>query len=261
MAVSPLSLALLAEPHSSANRVQVLTEALGVPVVSEPLAADLLLRFTSDHLELCKPGDPELPGALWVDFASPAARRRVSRPGDELLVRAAKVRHTVQPLLIDATAGLGRDGFLLAASGFRVWMFECNPVVAALLADGLQRAAADPRLGEVASRIRLRAANALDLWPTLTERPEVIYLDPMFPQRTKTAKVKQELRLLQLLDQKTEPPEELLRAALALAIRKVVVKRPLKGPFLADRLPSYTLKGKAVRFDVYVGTGKETLPS
>jgi 16S rRNA (guanine1516-N2)-methyltransferase len=79
----------------------------------------------------------------------------------------------------------------------------------------------------------------------------------MFPERSKTAKVKQGLRLLQLLNQKTEQPEQLLRAALSLQAKKVVVKRPLKGPFLAGRPPSYSLKGKAVRFDVYLGSGKE----
>ena len=79
----------------------------------------------------------------------------------------------------------------------------------------------------------------------------------MFPERSKTAKVKQDLQLLQLLDPKSEPPEQLLLAALAVQAKKVVVKRPLKGPFLGERPPSYSLRGKAVRFDVYVGSGKK----
>jgi 16S rRNA (guanine1516-N2)-methyltransferase len=82
----------------------------------------------------------------------------------------------------------------------------------------------------------------------------------MFPERTKSAKVKQELRLLQLLDQKTAAPEEMLRLALTLRVKKVVVKRPLKGPQLLELPPSYTIKGKAVRFDVYVG-GEKKAPS
>jgi 16S rRNA (guanine1516-N2)-methyltransferase len=132
-------------------------------------------------------------------------------------------------------------------------MVECNPVVAALLADGLERASRVTETAGMAARVELVAADVLTYLPTLTEQPDVIYLDPMFPQRSKTAKVKQELRLLQLLDHKTNDAEHLLQAALALRPRKVVVKRPLKGDVLPGKAPSYTLRGKAVRFDVYTG--------
>lgn len=257
MSVSPLPLVLHADGSCAPDRALGLAQALNIPLVAAPPTEGLLLRLTPEHLELRKLGDPALPGALWVDFNRPAARRRLLHPGEELLTQAAKVRNAAQPLLIDAAAGLGRDGFLLAASGFRVLMFECNPVVAALLDDGLQRAARIVELADIAARIRLTTANALDCLPALAEQPDVIYLDPMFPERSKTAKVKQDLQLLQLLDQKSEPPEQLLLAALAVQAKKVVVKRPLKGPFLGERPPSYSLRGKAVRFDVYVGSGKK----
>jgi 16S rRNA (guanine1516-N2)-methyltransferase len=255
---SPLpSLAVLDDPHGTPSPSHLLARSLGIPLVTDPLTATLLLQYTQERLELCKPGDPELPGALWVDFTGPTARRRSHHPHRELLVQAAKVRKTAQPLLIDATAGLGRDGFLLAAAGFRVRMVECNPVVAALLEDGLNRARRIVELAGLVERIHLFAGDALEYLPGLTEQPDVIYLDPMFPERTKSAKVKQELRLLQLLNQKTASPEHLLQAALALQPKKVVVKRPLKGPHLLAMLPSYALRGKAVRFDVYVGEGKK----
>lgn len=251
------TLAVLAGPPSTFSRSHALARYLGLPLITDPLAATLLIRLTAERLELCKPGDPELPGVLWVDFAGPTVRRRLRQPGRELLVQAARVRNTVQPLLIDATAGLGRDGFLLAAAGFRVRMIECNPVVAALLEDGLERASRVTEIAGMAARVVLVAADVLTYLPTLTEQPDVIYLDPMFPQRSKSAKVKQELRLLQLLDHKTNDAEHLLQAALALRPRKVVVKRPLKGPQLLGVPPSYALRGKAVRFDVYVGEGKK----
>jgi 16S rRNA (guanine1516-N2)-methyltransferase len=202
-------------------------------------------------------GDPELAGGLWVDFDSTAARRRSRLIGSELLIQAAKVRRVTSPLLIDATAGLGRDAFLLARHGFRVEMIEVNPVVAALLADGLARARCLAHLQTVAERIRLRSGNGVELLAELHEMPEVIYLDPMFPERTKSAKVKQNLRLLQHLDAHSIAPEPLLQAALAVGAKKVVVKRPLKGPHLGGREPSYTLKGKAIRFDIYLGPGKK----
>jgi 16S rRNA (guanine1516-N2)-methyltransferase len=250
------ALALLADPRCPNEQARHLAIALGIPLVNEPCGR-LLLRLTLERLELCKPGDPELPGCLWVDFEGPAARLRLRHPGRELVVRATKVRHTVRPLIIDATAGLGRDGFLLAAAGCRVRMFERNPVVAALLLDGLQRAGHSPAIAAITERIQLIAGNVLDYLAFLDEHPDVIYLDPMFPQRSKSAKVKQDLRLLQLLDDKSEEPEQLLQAALAVRPKKVVVKRPLKGPLLPGPHPSYMLKGKAVRFDVYVGGIKE----
>ena len=246
-------LALLADPQCSTKRAHHLAASLGIPLVSEPHGQTLLLRLTPEHLELYKPNDPELPGALWVDFARPSARRRHCRPGRELLVQAAKVRHTATPLIVDATAGLGRDGFLLAAAGCRVRMFEYNPIIAALLLDGLERAALSPLTAQIAQRIHLVVGNVLEHLPELDEQPDVIYLDPMFPQRSKSAKVKQDLRLLQLLDDPSDVPERLLRAALAVRPKKVVVKRPLKGPLLLGLPPSYMLKGKAVRFDIYVG--------
>lgn len=249
-------LALLADPHCSIDRGAALATALGIPLINEPHGQTLLLRLTPEHLELYKPSDPELPGALWVDFERPAARHRHSHPGQELLVQAAKVRHTASPLVIDATAGLGRDGFLLAAAGCRVRMFEHNPIIAALLQDGLARAACSPQTAAIAGRIQLTLGNVLEYLAEPDEQPDVIYLDPMFPQRSKSAKVKQDLQLLQLLDDQHDADDQLLLAALAVRPRKVVVKRPLKGPLLLGFPPSYMLKGKAVRFDVYVGTPK-----
>ncbi|WP_310598693.1 class I SAM-dependent methyltransferase [Desulfobulbus sp.] len=255
----PLPLALLADSHRGEDRPQCLAEALGLPLVEDSRAATLLLRFGSEGLELVKPNDPLLPGRLMVDFSARDFRRRLLHPGRELLVQAAKVRGCRQPLVIDATAGLGRDGFLLAAAGCRVQMFELNPVVAALLADGLERARNSPALAPTAGRIELMVGDAREQLARLAELPDVIVLDPMFPERTKSALVGQELRLLQLLDRKDCDPEALLPSALAVSPRKVVVKRPLKTGPLAALVPSYTLRGKAVRFDVYVGKGKENL--
>lgn len=259
MTASIVPLALLATSYAATASIEGLATSLEIPVVTDPRSAMLLLRHTPDGLELYKPGDSALPGALKVDFTSPGTCRRVANPGQELLVRATRVRRTVQPLLIDATAGLGNDGFLLAAAGYRVQMFEMNPVVAALLADGLNRARRTPTIAAIAERIRLTACDARTALSNLDEHPEVIYLDPMFPARSKSALVKQELRLLQLLDPHTLDPGQLLRAALAVQARKVVVKRPRTGACLLDMPPAYAVRGKAIRFDVYVGSGKKSM--
>lgn len=253
-----LPLALYLKTPGDPVRALALAEELGIPLINDPHQADLLLVFGPEGLALRRPNDPELPGSLRVDFDRPAAQQRQRQPSRELVVQAARIHGAGDgPLLVDATAGLGRDGFLLAAAGFRVVLFERNPVVAALLHDGLARAAALPRTAAVTARIRLIAGDFVERLDQLGERPMVISLDPMFPQRGKSAKVKQDLRLLQLLEaQGTRGDDhagQLLRVALAAGPRKVVVKRPRNGPFLLNLSPGYTLRGKAVRFDVYLG--------
>ena len=74
----------------------------------------------------------------------------------------------------------------------------------------------------------------------------------MFPERTKSAAVKKKFQLIHILENPCENEEELLSAALNVRPRKVVIKRPVKGPFLANAKPSYSLKGKAVRYDCFV---------
>ncbi len=252
-----LPLALSLEPMGDPARAASLARDLALPLIDDPLRAELLLVLGPLGLGLRRPNDPELTGMLRVDFDRPAARRRQQAPHRELVVQAARLRRAGEsPLVVDATAGLGRDGFLLAAAGFRVVLCERNPVVAALLRDGLARAALLPRTAAIAARIRLIAADFADALEQLSERPAVIYLDPMFPPRSKSAKVKQELQLLQLLEGTgggESDAARLLQTALAAGPRKVVVKRPLKGPALAGPAPSHVLRGKAVRFDVYTG--------
>ena len=254
-ATLPLALAL--EPMGDPARAASLARELALPLIDDPHRAELLLVLGPQGLALRRPNDPALNGELRVDFDRPAARRRQQSPHRELVVQAARLRRAGEsPLVVDATAGLGRDGFLLAAAGFRVVLCECNLVVAALLRDGLARAALLPRTASIAARIRLIAADFADALEQLSERPAVIYLDPMFPPRSKSAKVKQELQLLQLLEGTGNGESDaarLLQTALAAGPRKVVVKRPLKGPALAGPAPSHVLRGKAVRFDVYTG--------
>ena len=191
--------------------------------------------------------------AVRADLVRLAARCRPGRVGGELIVKAAKVKGAGEsPLAIDATAGLGEDGLLQAAAGFRVWMFERDPVIAALLEDGLARAAEVPELAETTGRIELFKQDSIAALPALGERPDVVALDPMFPARRKSAAVKKKFQLIHQLEKPCEDEEALLGAALAARPRKVVVKRPAKGPALAGAKPSYAITGKSVRYDVIV---------
>lgn len=236
-------------------RAARLAETLRLPLIEAGSGAfALLLGYRDDVLSL-RPADHSS-GDIAVDFASGAHRHRM-QGGAELVVRAVRGRAREPLQVIDATAGLGRDSFVLACSGFAVTLIERSPIVAALLADGLRRAqvALEPQVSEAAARMTLAQGDARELlaqWPA-ARRPDVVYLDPMFPDERKSALPKKEMQLFQHLLGVSDDAD-LLDSACAAARRRVVVKRPLKGPALTARVPSYVLSGKAVRFDVYAVT-------
>ncbi len=186
------------------------------------------------------------------DFTRMLPRLRQGRLQQELLVRAARMRGVDEPTAVDCTAGLGEDSLLLAAAGFRVTLFERDETIAALLADAMERAAAEPQLEEAVGRMTLVGGDSIAGLTELGFAPDVVYLDPMFPARTKSAAVKKKFQLLHHLEQPCEEEETLVAAALAAGPRKVVIKRPAKGPQLAGMKPSYSIAGKAVRYDVLV---------
>lgn len=207
----------------------------------------LVLGWHQERLSLWPPMGRETPIA--VDFLQGALGYRLSqgRAKHERLVKAMG-RLPDNSLIVDATAGLGRDSALLAAAGFEVVMLEVNPALQQLLEDGLARL--QGRLS-----LRLEKGRAEDILPQLT--PQVVYLDPMFPERKKSAAVKKELAWLQHIAPISSPEAEanLLTVARHAATHKVVVKRPAHAPFLGDEAPSSQLGGKAVRFDVYLPLG------
>lgn len=186
------------------------------------------------------------------DFAGLLPRIRPDRVHRELLVRAAKVRGVERPTVVDATAGLGDDSLLLAAAGFEVTLSERDPVIAALLRDTLGRAACDERLSDVVARMQVIEGDSAELLKGLSQAPDVVYLDPMFPERRRRAATNKKLQLFQELERPCDDEEGLMRAAFEAQPRKVVVKRPLKGPHLAGLKPSSSLAGKVVRYDIYV---------
>ena len=195
---------------------------------------------------------------LRPDFAEMLPRIKQGALQREMLVKAARVKGVEAPRAVDATAGLGEDSLLLAASGFTVTLCEADPVIAALLEDALARASAHEVLGPIVERMHLVAGDSRitleRAGASMGAQPDVVYLDPMFPGRTKTAAVKKKFQLIHGLERPTEPLDEesLLQAALAARPRKVVIKRPVKGPYLAGVKPSHAIAGKAVRYDCIV---------
>ena len=215
-----------------------------------PDVPGLALRRDEKGLALVE-GDMVLRG----DFTRMLPRLRTDNLRRELLVRAAKVKGVEHPVALDATAGLGEDSLLLAAAGFSVYLCERDPVIAALLRDALARAAEEPSLAEVVARMRLLEADSLAVLAdpgALPSLVDVVYLDPMFPAKRKSAATKKKFQLLHRLESPCEEEEALVRAALAARPRKVVVKRPVKAPYLAGVKPSSSLEGKVVRYDCLV---------
>lgn len=215
--------------------------------VNELKRAGLELRRDADGLIL--EGDGM---RLRASFDDMKRRLLHGKLNGELLVRAARLKGIEEPTLVDATAGLGQDSLLLAAAGFSVTLIECNPVIAAMLVDAIERARRDPELADAAGRMQVIEGNSLKVLRDLSMPPDVVYLDPMFPGRSKSAAVKKKFQLLHRLEMPCEDEMSLLEAARAAHPRKIIIKRPVKGPHLAGVKPDYTLRGKAVRYDCIV---------
>ncbi|HKM37112.1 MAG TPA: class I SAM-dependent methyltransferase [Thiopseudomonas sp.] len=215
--------------------------------------AEFALQVSVDGLQLQELG-PAAPGPVRVDFieGAQAHRRQFGGGSGQMIAKAVGIQQGVRPTVLDATAGLGRDAFVLASLGCHVQMIERNPIVAALLADGLRRARLDVQVAGIVQHMPLLIGDAIELMQNWTdEAPQVVHLDPMFPSREKSALVKKEMRLFKPLVGADDDAPELLAAALALATHRVVVKRPRKAPAIAGRLPTHSLDGKSSRYDIY----------
>ena len=213
----------------------------------------LALVQTPTHLELRKRDEPKL-GGIFVDFVSGAMahRRRFGGGRGEAVAKAVGVKSGYLPDVVDATAGLGRDAFVLAAIGCRVRMLERHPVVAALLDDGLQRGYQDAEIGGwLRERLTLIHAPSAQALGEITPAPDVVYLDPMYPHRQKSAMVKKEMRVFQSLVGADEDADALLAPARRLAKKRIVVKRPDYAPPLAGIATQSAVVTKSHRFDIY----------
>lgn len=241
---------ILCENAELSSHAEALSEKLHIPRTSELSKAvrnGLYLELSEEGLSLSD-GDMDVKG----DFSHLLPRLIKGRLNTEFLVKAAKIKGKDTLYVVDATAGLGEDSLILAAAGFTVRLYEKDPVIAALLEDALLRASQDPELQNIVSRMTLCTADSIEAMPSLSPSPDVILLDPMFPERHKTAAVKKKFQLIHHLEKPCEDEEALLNAAIAAKPRKILIKRPVKGPYLCGRKPSYSIAGKAVRYDCLV---------
>lgn len=213
---------------------------------------------TSQRLELHNVADKRIK-PIYVDFlhGALAHRRKYGGGKNQLIARAvgatggspAKSLYNKPPTILDATAGLGRDAFVLACLGCKMHLLERSPIIAALLKDGLKRAKKDPAFTNI--QMRLTITNAIPYLQKCQRQYDVIYLDPMFPPRTKSALVKKEMRILHDIVGSDLDAEKLLSIALTKA-KRVVVKRAKLAPEIPGPKPTLKFMGKSSRFDVYI---------
>ena len=193
-----------------------------------------------------------------VDFVAGKAKHRRQYGGGKKqpLAKACGIDKHPEWAILDATAGLGKDAFVLASLGADITLCEQHPALYALLTDGIYRASQDIDVAAIANRMKCVHHNSVDylmsLDPSLLARPDVIYLDPMYPERKKSAKIKKEMQVLQHLVGHANDENELFVVALKAARHRVVVKRPKSAEALINSKPSYTVSSVNTRYDVYV---------
>jgi 16S rRNA (guanine1516-N2)-methyltransferase len=224
-----------------------------------PSTISYCLHFAENGLSLIANGNNNH-GAIKCDFVAGSNHHRRNYGGGngQMIAKAVGVSGKFHPEVVDLTAGLGADSFVLAGLGCNITMTERNPIVHLLLQDGLSRAMAygyeqDPLLSEIIGRMLLKEIDGLSYLKFLrdNEFPDVIYLDPMFPLRKKSAKVKKEMQALHCVVGDNDDATLLLDSALSKARYRVVIKRPSHAEYLGNKKPSYSLEGKSTRFDIF----------
>jgi 16S rRNA (guanine1516-N2)-methyltransferase len=223
-----------------------------------------ILNYSSSGLALQMTGK-KAPGPIHANFVSGGVdhRRKFGGGKGQMIAKAVGLNNIGNPQrplhVLDATAGLGRDGFVLATLGCKVTLLERSAIVAELLNNGLTLAATaeDLTLQDVVTRMTLIPEDSRDYLrklalPEAVDKPDVVYLDPMFPARNKSASVKKEMAVFHSVVGADLDSSELLPLALSAAEYRVAVKRPAGAPYLADKKPTYQLLGKTSRYDIYV---------
>ena len=223
-----------------------------------------ILNYKDDYVELI---DQQEKTNIHVDFISGtlAHRRKYGGGKGQAIAKAIGIKNYKLPLnILDVTAGLAKDAFVLACLGCEVTMIERNPIVAELVNNALILADNDDDFKEIKQQgFNLIQANAIDYLNKLSTKPDVIYMDPMYPERKKSAAVKKNMQMLQKLigehdhngnHDKSNDETELFNCALINVKKRVVVKRPKGAPTLTDKKPTMSIESKITRYDVYVVT-------
>lgn len=224
---------------------------------SDDALIDYLLYVTPTHLELRLPKQATFT-PLFFDFESGKNHHRRLYGGgkNQDFAKAIGINKFPNLSVIDATTGTGKDSFVMATLGCTVTAFERNLALYLLLEDAFNRCelSEDHEIQSIQQRISLNHTDSHDYLKNNTGHlADVIYLDPMFPSREKSAKVKKEMQIFHDLVGKDSDAASMLDLARQRANKRIVVKRPIKSPYLDEKTaPSFQIKGKTTRYDVYL---------
>ncbi|MBW2734536.1 MAG: class I SAM-dependent methyltransferase [Deltaproteobacteria bacterium] len=258
-----MTIAIHGSPQIPHEQLRQLAKTLSLPLYDRAGDFAYVLYQTSsseeqtsnDRLELRSLLDPKI-DPVFVDFLGGKSRHRRLHGGGkgQHLARALGLRKHPGCTVVDATAGLGRDAFILATLGCDVTMLERSAVIAALLRDGMQRArdSEDEAVQTILQRMQLLQHDAIHWLATHEDIADAVYLDPMHPLRKKSAQVKKEMRFFQHIVGRDSDAHQLLDLALHAARQRVVVKRPLRAETMTNEAPDFSIDGRSTRYDVYL---------
>ncbi len=262
--MTDIIVAITADKGIPKAKLDQLARQTDLSLLQKNIHADYCLHISTDRLELrqrqhFKGKRPKKALSISADFAEGKAQYRRLHGGGkgQDIAKAIGLNKLKNPTVLDLTAGMGGDAFVLATLGCHVTMVERNTVIHALLKDALDRASLknDAELQEIMARIKLIQQDSLIMLDELneTDLPDVIYIDPMFPNRTKAAQVKKEMQFFHDLVGEDIDSENLLMKSLSLAKKRIVVKRPRIAEKLTEKIePAFTIMGKSTRYDVYL---------
>lgn len=253
------ALTLVCQIPELAEHALRISELLGITMSKRiPEGAEFILSLDAKGLSLCKPFDKSV-GDLCIDFTDGALTWRRQHGGGtgQAIAKAVGLKQKKNLTILDATAGTATDAFVLSALGCEVSMVERHPVVAALLADALERAELNPEVHNITQHMTLHTGSSIEYLKQCAPNSfDVVCLDPMFPHSGKQqAQVKKSMQFFRDMVGKDEDADDLLLPAIEAARYRVVVKRPRKSPFLNNQKPTLSQEGKANRFDIYVNKG------
>lgn len=236
LALIPLSQGLLDDLQLVSSELQV--------VPNQQPKGDYL-KFDSEGISLW---DQAL-GRMHLDFVHDSVNytRSGNRGKSELIAKALGLAKGPQRIF-DATIGLAQDAWFLSQLGATVEGCERSPVVFLLLSDALRRVGP--------SGFKIHYADSKNILSKHSSDYTAVYLDPMFPEKTKSALPRKEMQIFRKWVGADMDSVELLQLALKSGASRVVVKRPLKSAELKSGVV-HSFVGSTVRYDLY-SPDKET---
>lgn len=185
-----------------------------------------------------------------IDFSSKEFLRRKDDKNQEIL-KAVGIKKDLNLKVLDTTAGLGRDSFILANFGCKITMLERNPIIYILLQNAIENSKNNLEITKITQNMTLINQNSIEYLENIKENFDVIYIDPMFPKTNKSRLVKKDMQIFREIVGDDLDSNKLLELALQQNVKRVVVKRMKKAEYLANKKPNFEIVGNTTRFDVY----------